>query len=102
MKTAHDIILKPVITENSMAGIADKKYTFKVATDATKVEIAQAVEVLFPGVKVSKVNTINVDGKLRRYGRFEGYTASRKKTIVTHTEDSKAIKYNDSMMLLTG
>ena len=49
MKTAHDIILKPVITENSMAGIADKKYTFKVATDATKVEIAQAVEVLFPG-----------------------------------------------------
>ena len=54
MKTAHDIILKPVITENSMAGIADKKYTFKVATDATKVEIAQAVEVLFPGVKVSK------------------------------------------------
>ena len=54
MKTAHDIILKPVITENSMAGIADKKYTFKVATDATKVEIAQAVEVLFPGVKVKK------------------------------------------------
>ena len=49
MKTAHDIILKPVITENSMAGIADKKYTFKVATDATKVEIAQAVETLFPG-----------------------------------------------------
>ena len=60
MKTAHDIVLKPVITENSMAGIADKKYTFKVATDATKVEIAQAVEVLFPGVKVSKVNTISV------------------------------------------
>ncbi len=51
MKTAHDIILKPVITENSMAGIADKKYTFKVATDATKVEIAQAVETLFPGVR---------------------------------------------------
>ena len=53
MKTAHDIILKPVITENSMAGIADKKYTFKVATDATKVEIAQAVETLFPGAKVA-------------------------------------------------
>ena len=98
MKTAHDIILKPVITENSMAGIADKKYTFKVATDATKVEIAQAVEVLFPGVKVSKVNTINVDGKLRRYGRFEGYTASRKKAIVTLTEDSKAIEFFDGMM----
>ena len=60
MKTAHDIVLKPVITENSMAGIADKKYTFKVATDATKVEIAQAVEVLFPGVKVAKVNTVSV------------------------------------------
>ncbi len=57
MKTAHDIILKPVITENSMAGIADKKYTFKVATDATKVEIAQAVETLFPGAKVAKVST---------------------------------------------
>ena len=68
MKTAHDIILKPVITENSMAGIADKKYTFKVATDATKVEIAQAVEVLFPGVKVSKVNTISVRGRFRRQG----------------------------------
>ena len=54
MKTAHDIVLKPVITENSMAGIADKKYTFKVATDATKVEIAQAVETLFPGTKVAK------------------------------------------------
>ena len=54
MKTAHDIILKPVITENSMAGIADKKYTFKVATDATKVEIAQAVEVLFPGAQGRK------------------------------------------------
>lgn len=62
MKTAHDIVLKPVITENSMAGIADKKYTFKVATDATKVEIAQAVEVLFPGVKVAKVNTVSVRG----------------------------------------
>ena len=98
MKTAHDIILKPVITENSMAGIADKKYTFKVATDATKVEIAQAVEVLFPGVKVSKVNTINVDGKLRRYGRFEGYTASWKKAVVTLTEDSKTIEFFDGMM----
>ena len=62
MKTAHDIILKPVITENSMAGIADKKYTFKVATDATKVEIAQAVEVLFPGVKTAAagVNTYDI------------------------------------------
>ena len=72
MKTAHDIILKPVITENSMAGIADKKYTFKVATDATKVEIAQAVEVLFPGAKVAKVNTISVRGRFRRQGMHAG------------------------------
>ena len=82
MKTAHDIILKPVITENSMAGIADKKYTFKVATDATKVEIAQAVEVLFPGAKVAKVNTISVRGRFRRQGMHAGYTAASKKAIV--------------------
>ena len=80
MKTAHDIILKPVITENSMAGIADKKYTFKVATDATKVEIAQAVETLFPGAKVAKVNTISVRGRFRRQGMHAGYTAASKKT----------------------
>lgn len=96
-KIAQDIILRPVITENSMDGIADRKYTFEVAKDANKIEIAKAVEELF-GVKVSKVNTINVDGKLRRYGRFEGYTASRKKAIVTLTEDSKAIEFFDGMM----
>ena len=96
-RRAQDIILRPVITENSMDGIADRKYTFEVAKDANKIEIAKAVEELF-GVKVSKVNTINVDGKLRRYGRFEGYTASRKKAIVTLTEDSKAIEFFDGMM----
>ncbi|MCQ2476765.1 MAG: 50S ribosomal protein L23 [Clostridia bacterium] len=96
-KAAQDIILRPVITENSMDGIADKKYTFIVAKDANKIEIAQAVETLF-GVKVAKVNTINVDGKLRRYGRFEGYTASKKKAIVTLTEDSKTIEFFDGMM----
>ena len=96
-RIAQDIILRPVITENSMDGIADRKYTFEVAKDANKIEIARAVEELF-GVKVSKVNTINVDGKLRRYGRFEGYTASRKKAIVTLTEDSKAIEFFDGMM----
>ena len=96
-RIAQDIILRPVITENSMDGIADRKYTFEVAKDAKKIEIAKAVEELF-GVKVSKVNTINVDGKLRRYGRFEGYTASRKKAIVTLTEDSKAIEFFDGMM----
>lgn len=96
-RIAQDIILRPVITENSMDGIADRKYTFEVAKDANKIEIAKAVEELF-GVKVSEVNTINVDGKLRRYGRFEGYTASRKKAIVTLTEDSKAIEFFDGMM----
>ena len=96
-KAAEDIILMPIITEKSMDGVADKKYTFKVAEDANKIEIAQAVEKLF-GVKVAKVNTINCKGKLRRYGRFEGYTASKKKAIVTLTEDSKAIEFFDGMM----
>ena len=96
-RLAQDIILRPIITENSMDGIADRKYTFEVAKDANKIEIAKAVEELF-GVKVAKVNTINVDGKLRRYGRYEGYTASRKKAIVTLTEDSKTIEFFDGMM----
>jgi large subunit ribosomal protein L23 len=96
-RLAQDIILRPIITENSMDGIADRKYTFEVAKDANKVEIKKAVEELFD-VKVAKVNTINVDGKLRRYGRFEGYTASRKKAIVTLTEDSKTIEFFDGMM----
>ena len=96
-RLAQDIILRPIITENSMDGIADRKYTFEVAKDANKIEIAKAVEELFE-VKVAKVNTINVDGKLRRYGRFEGYTASRKKAIVPLTEDSKTIEFFDGMM----
>lgn len=96
-RVAQDIILRPIITENSMDGIADRKYTFEVAKDANKIEIAKAVEELF-GVKVAKVNTINVDGKLRRYGRFEGFTASKKKAIVTLTEDSKTIEFFDGMM----
>ena len=97
MKTAHDIILKPVITENSMAGIADKKYTFKVATDATKIDIAKAVEELF-GVKVAKVNTMNVRGRFRRQGLHGGYTAAAKKAIVTLTKDSKEIEFFNSMV----
>ena len=96
-RLAQDIILRPVITENSMDGIADRKYTFEVAKDANKIEIAAAVEELFE-VKVAKVNTINVDGKLRRYGRFEGFTASKKKAIVTLTEDSKTIEFFDGIM----
>ncbi len=97
MKLAQEIILAPVITEESMMGVADKKYAFKVAKDATKVDIKKAVEQLF-GVKVAKVNTMNVKGHLRRYGRFEGYTSSWKKAFVTLTEDSKTIEFFDGMM----
>ncbi len=96
-KFSQDIILKPIITEESMAGVADKKYTFKVAKDANKIEIAKAVEELFK-VEVAKVNTINVRGHLRRQGRFEGYTASWKKAVVTLTEASKTIEFFDGMM----
>lgn len=95
-KFAQDIILKPVVTEESMMGTGMKKYTFIVAKDANKIEIAKAVEKLF-GVKVKSVNTINVRGHLRRYGRFEGYKPSRKKAIVTLTEDSKTIEFFDGM-----
>ena len=97
MKLAQDIILRPVITEESMMGQALKKYTFKVDKKATKPEIKAAVEQLF-GVKVAKVNTINVRGHLRRYGRYEGYTASWKKAVVTLTEDSKTIELFEGMM----
>ncbi len=96
-KIAQDIILRPIITEESMMGVSNKKYTFKVAKDANKIEIAKAVEELF-GVKVSKVNTMNVMGRLRRQGMHQGYTASWKKAIVTLTEDSKTIDFFDGMM----
>ena len=96
MKFAQDIIIKPIITENSMMGIADKKYTFQVAKDANKIEIAKAVEERF-GVKVSKVNTISVRGRFRRQGIKGGYTPATKKAIVTLTADSKGIEFFESM-----
>lgn len=98
MKTAHDIIVKPIITEESMTGLMMKKYTFKVAKDANKIEIAKAVEEVFPGTKVAKVNTINVCGRERRQGVNKGYTPSWKKAIVTLTEDSKEIEFFNDMM----
>lgn len=98
MRTPQDVILKPIITEASMAGIAMRKYTFKVAKDAGKIEIAYAVEQLFPGAKVEKVNTMHVRGRLKRMGRNEGYTASWKKAIVTLTEGSKGIEFFESMI----
>ena len=93
---AHDIIIAPVITEKSMSGIADKKYTFKVDKNANKIEIAQAVEELFK-VKVAKVNTINVRGHVRRMGRYEGTTAAWKKAVIKLTESSKTIEFFDGM-----
>lgn len=98
MKTAQDIIIKPIITEESMMGIMMKKYTFKVAKDANKIEIAKAIEEVFAGTKVAKVNTINVRGRKRRQGMHEGYTPSWKKAIVTLTEDSKEIEFFNDMM----
>ncbi len=95
-KFAQDIILKPVVTERSMLATAEKKYTFVVAKDANKIEIAKAVEELF-GVEVDTVNTMNVRGHFRRYGRFEGYKPSWKKAVVTLTEDSKTIEFFDGM-----
>ncbi len=97
MKAAQDIIIAPVITEKSMTGIADKKYTFKVATYANKIEIANAVEQLFK-VEVAKVNTISVRGKARRMGRYEGYTSAWKKAIVTLKANSKPIEFFNGLM----
>ena len=94
---AQDIIVRPIITEKSMTGIGMKKYSFEVAKNATKVDVARAVEELF-GVKVAKVNTMNVRGHFRRQGRSEGYTSAWKKAIVTLTEDSKTIEFFEGMM----
>ena len=93
---ARDIIIAPIITEKSVAALGDKKYTFRVADGANKIEIAKAVEEIF-GVKVSKVNTISMKGKKRRMGRFEGYTSDWKKAVVTLTEDSKTIEFFDGL-----
>jgi large subunit ribosomal protein L23 len=92
MKFAQDIILAPVITEKAMDGITSKRYTFKVAKDATKPEIAKAVEELF-NVQVAKVNTINMKKKPKRLGYHFGYTSEWKKAIVTLTASSKEIEF---------
>ena len=92
MKTAYDIILAPVISEQSMDVAADKKYTFKVASDANKTQVKLAVEEIF-GVEVAKVNIMNYDGKVKRMGRNVGRTASYKKAVVTLTNGSKEIEF---------
>ena len=88
----YDVILKPVVTEKSMADMAEKKYTFLVHTDANKSMIKEAVEKMFEGTKVAKVNTMNMDGKSKRRGMVVGKTAETKKAIVTLTADSKDIE----------
>lgn len=88
----YDVILKPVVTEKSMNDMAEKKYTFYVHTDANKIMIKEAVEKMFPGTKVDRVNTMNLKGKVRRRGRTSGLTAKRKKAIVQLTADSADIE----------
>lgn len=97
MKTAYDVILAPVISEAAMDGVAAKKYTFKVAMNATKPEIASAVEQLFKGTKVASVNTITMKRKPKRMGVHSGYTSEWKKAVVTLTADSKTIEFFDGM-----
>lgn len=93
----HDIIIRPVLTEKSYDMIGSKTYTFIVDKRANKTEVKQAVEAVFPGVEVEKVNVVNKMGKIKRQGRFAGRTASTKKAYVTLKENSKGIEFFDSM-----
>ena len=98
MKTAYDIVIRPIITEQSMEDMDIKKYVFEVAKTATKVEIAKAIEEIF-GVKVAKVNTINMQGKAKRMGmRPAGRRANWKKAMVTLTADSKTLEFFEGMV----
>ncbi|RDY25902.1 50S ribosomal protein L23 [Romboutsia weinsteinii] len=96
MTNPHDIIIKPVVTEKSMAEMTEKKYTFVVAKNANKTEIKKAVEKVF-GVTVDNVNTLNYDGKVKRMGKHEGRTASFKKAVVKLAADSKDIEFFQGM-----
>lgn len=93
---SYDIIIRPILSEKSYDGIPSKNYTFQVAKKATKTEIKIAVQEIF-GVKVERVNTLNVQGKLKRMGKNEGRTSSYKKAFVKLTEDSKAIEFFESL-----
>ena len=98
MKSVYDIIIRPIITEQSMEQTDIKKYAFVVARDANKIEIKKAVEEIF-GVKVAKVNTLNMDGKVKRNGRYpEGRRPAWKKAVVRLTEDSKTIEFFEGMV----
>jgi len=93
----YDVLLKPVITEKSMDQMAERKYTFFVHPEATKIQVREAVEKMFPGTKVQKVNTMNKEGKNKRRGTTMGKTARTKKAIVTLTQESKEIDFFESM-----
>ena len=97
MKSYADIIVRPLITEKSMDTVAEKRYSFEVAKDATKADIAAAVEAMFKKTKVKKVNTIIMKKKPKRLGAHMGYTGEWKKAIVTLTEDSKSIAFFDGL-----
>ena len=95
---AYDIILRPVITEQSMESVADKKYVFRVALDADKTQIKAAVEEAF-GVKAAKVNTVRMQGKVKRTGAYPaGRRAAYKKAVITLTADSKTIEFFEGMV----
>ena len=96
MKSVHDVIIRPVLTEKAYDGMADKRYVFEVAINANKIEIKQAVEAAF-GVKVESVNTLRTLGKIKRQGRSEGRTPEVKKAYVTLKKDSKPIKFFEGM-----
>ena len=98
MRTSYDVIIRPIITEQSMEALDIKKYAFEVAPDAGKAEIKKAVEEIF-GVKVMKITTLNVRGKEKRTGRYPaGMTRTWKKAVVRLTEDSKPIEFFEGMV----
>lgn len=96
MLSPHDIIVKPIVTEKSMDDMSEKKYTFKVDKKANKVQIKNAVEAVF-GVKVEKVYTMNMNGKMKRMGKYVGKRSDWKKAIVKLTEDSKEIQFFEGL-----
>ena len=96
MKSPYDIIIRPVLTEKSYDGMADKKYAFEVAISANKTEIKKAVETIFD-VKLESVNTMRIEGKMKRQGRTQGRRPERKKAYVKLTEGSKTIEFFEGM-----
>ena len=97
MKNPHDVIIRPVLTEASYDGFADKRYVFEVHKTANKTEIKLALEAIFKGIKVERVNTLRTIGKIKRQGRTSGRTPELKKAYVTLKEDSKPIEFFEGM-----